>query len=118
MGSMTIWASCLLFLVCTMSKLSVKHPRDDFETDSDFEDMLKRKARLPFASAPTANMKASKEPIVAKNTEKATAWGLGESLRPGSRNEMAAPLNRLRHLQRIAFALLVMGKLAGSLIRV
>ena len=67
-----------------MSKLPrpLKHPRNDFESDSDFEDMPKHKARRVcqpqrFVAVSEADVDASKKPIVVKNTEKATAWAIG-----------------------------------------
>ena len=67
-----------------MSKLPrpLKHPRNDFESDSDFEDMPKHKVRRVcqpqrFVAVSEADVDASKKPIVMKNTEKATAWTVG-----------------------------------------
>ena len=60
-----------------MAQLPSKHPRDESESDSDFKGMPKFKAQRRFASVPTADVTASKEPIVVKNTEKATAWAVG-----------------------------------------
>ena len=67
-----------------MSKLPrpLKHSRNDFESDSDFDDMPKHKARRVcqpqrFVAVSEADVDASKKPIVVKNTEKATAWAVG-----------------------------------------
>ena len=72
-----------------MSKLPrpLKHPRNDFESDSDFEDMPKHKARRVcqpqrFVAVSEADVDASKKPIVVKNTEKATAWAVHDMKTP------------------------------------
>ena len=64
--------------LCTILKLPrpLKHPRNDFESDSDFEDMPKHKARRVcqpqrFVAVSEADVDDSKKPIVVKNTEKA-----------------------------------------------
>ena len=79
--------------LCTMSKLPrpLKHPRNDFESDSDFEDMPKHKARRVcqpqrFVAVSEADVDASKKLIVVKNTEKQQR-GLSESSCRGLKSE-------------------------------
>ena len=92
--------------LCTMSKLPrpLKHPRNDFESDSDFEDMPKHKARRVcqpqrFVAVSEADVDASKKPIVVKNTEKATAWAVGVFMswieERNERNEEQCPMEVL-----------------------
>ena len=89
-----------------MSKLPrpLKHPRNDFESDSDFEDMPKHKARRVcqpqrFVAVSEADVDASKKPIVVKNTEKATAWAVGVFMswieERNERNEEQCPMEVL-----------------------
>ena len=89
-----------------MSKLPrpLKHPRNDFESDSDFEDMPKHKARRVFqpqrfVAVSEADVDASKKPIVVKNTEKATTWAVGVFMswieERNERNEEQCPFELL-----------------------
>ena len=82
----------------------LKHPRNDFESDSDFEDMPKHKARRVcqpqrFVAVSEADVDASKKPIVVKNTEKATAWAIGVFMswieERNERNEEQCPMEVL-----------------------
>ena len=89
--------------LCTMSKLPrpLKHSRNDFESDSDFDDMPKHKARRVcqpqrFVAVSEADVDASKKPIVVRNTEKATAWAVGVFMSwIEERNEEQCPMEVL-----------------------
>ena len=74
-------ATCLLCQsplsdLCAISKFSrlLKHPRNDCESESCFEDVSKLKARsAAFVAVSEADVDASKRPITVKNAEKATS---------------------------------------------
>ena len=60
--------------MCAISKLPrlFKHPRNHCESDSDFKDVAKLKARsAAFVAVSEADVDASKRPITEKNVEKA-----------------------------------------------
>ena len=50
-------------------EITIKHPWDHFERDSNFVRMPKHKARSTYASIITADMNASEEHIVVSNSE-------------------------------------------------
>ena len=92
-----------------MSKLPrpLKHPRNDFESDSDFEDMPKHKARRVcqpqrFVAVSEADVDASKKPIVVKNTESNSVgyWSLHVVDRRAKQAKQGAMSNGSALLQR------------------